>query len=140
MAMARLTKLIGGRTLEIHRCTAVEGLDLQLSLLKVVGKLDIAPLVAAAAGDVGAALALGISDLVANVAKGLTVAELTRLMDMVFKYMSIDGVQFRDINENFADRPLDVWQAFIAAVEHNLGPLVEELRRGYQSKAKTKAA
>ena len=129
MALVKLTKLIGGRTFEFFRCTAVEGIDLQLSLLKVVGKVDTTPLFAIAKGDVGAALALGLSEVVANVAKNLTTAELQRLMEMVLKYASIDGRSFKDLNEAFADRPLDLWLAFIAAVEHNLGPLFDELRR-----------
>jgi hypothetical protein len=131
MSISKTTKLIGGRTIELHRCAVTEGLDLQLSLLKSVGKVDLAPLMAAAAGDAGKAIALGLNEAVANVARNLSVAELTRLMEMVFKYITIDGHPFHDINADFSDRPLDVWQAFIAAAEHNLGPLVGELRRKF---------
>ena len=95
---SKTTKLIGGRTFEIHRCAATQGLDLQLSLLKVVGKVEIAPLIAAAKGDIGAALAGGITEIVANIAKNLTLAELTRLMNLVFTdYMHIDGKRFDDL-------------------------------------------
>ena len=136
---SKTTKLIGGRTLEIHRCAATQGLDLQLSLLKVVGKVEIAPLIAAAKGDIGAALAGGITEVVANIAKNLTLTELTRLMNLVFTdYVHIDGKRFDDLNADFADRPLDMWLAFIAACEHNLGPLVDELRKNSSAKEATK--
>ena len=130
MAFSKTTKVIGGRTYEILRCSATQALDLQLSLLKVAGKLDISPLLAAAKGDVGSALALGITEVVANVAKNLTLSELTRLMNLVFTdYLQIDGKRFQHLDSDFSERPLDIWQAFIAAVEHNLGPLVDEFRR-----------
>jgi hypothetical protein len=134
MSISKTTKSIGGRTIEFHRCATTEGLELQLALIKTIGKVDISSLLAAAAGDAGKAIALVLSDAVANIAKNLSIAELTRLMELVFKYITIDGHPFHDINADFSDRPLDVWQAFIAAVEHNLGPLVAELRQKFTAK------
>jgi len=118
---------IGGRTIEIHRCSAMEALDLELSIARVAGNVDISAITAAGAGKLAEAVALGLVDVIGGIAKNLTHAELVRLMEMQFKYIRIDGKPFRDINEDFSDRPKDIWEVFIAAIKHNLGPLGEGL-------------
>jgi hypothetical protein len=119
---------IGGRTIEIHRCAATEALDLELSIARVAGNVDISAITAAGAGKLAEAVALGgLVDVVGGIAKNLTHAELMRLMNMQFQYVRIDGKPFRDINEDFSDRPKDIWEVFIAAIKHNLGPLGEGL-------------
>jgi hypothetical protein len=124
------TTTIGGRTVQIFRCTAVEALDLELSILRAVGKVDVASLTQASTGDLHGALTAGLLDMFGGMAKNLSHAELLRLMNMLFQYVTIDGQKFRDINESFADRPRDVWQVFVEAIKHNLGPLVGGLLTG----------
>lgn len=116
------TLTVGGRQVFIARCSAVEALDLELSLAKVVGGG-----VAAALGSVDDAAAA-----VGTIAKQLTLAELTRLMNMVFNYVMIDNQKIIDLNSAFADRPRDIWEVFVACVEHNLGPLGGWLREKFQ--------
>jgi hypothetical protein len=128
---------IGSRTIEIHRCAATEALDLELSIARVAGNIDISAITAAGAGKLAEAVALGLADVVGGIAKNLTHAELLRLMNMLFQYVRIDGKPFRDINEDFADRPKDIWEVFIAAIKHNLGPLGEGLLPKSQPQSKT---
>ena len=124
--ISRTTKTIGGRTVEICRCAATEALDLELSIAKVAGSADIvAMLTSKGSADEMA----DIIRVVGGVAKSLTHAELLRLMNMLFQYVSFDGKVFRDINEDFSDRPRDIWEVFIEAIMHNLGPLGEGLRK-----------
>jgi hypothetical protein len=127
MAFSSTTLSVGGRTITILRCAATEALDLELSLARVLGSADSTAAQAAVSGDIRSAIALGLLDMVAGVARNLTLAELTRLMEMLFKYIMIDGKSFRNINEDFADRPGDIWKVFVGAVVHNLGPLGDVL-------------
>jgi hypothetical protein len=106
----------------------VEALDLELSLAKVAGSADTTAFNAVVGGDLKAALALGVLDMVGGIAKNLSLRELTRLMDMLFQYVTINGQKVVDLNEAFSNRPRDVWEVFVAAVKHNLGPLGEWLR------------
>jgi hypothetical protein len=121
---------VGGRAVVILRCSAVEALDLELSMAKVLGG--------------GIAAAMGSPDdaaaAVGTIAKQLTHAELLRLMNMVFQYVSVDGEKIIDINSTFADRPRDIWEVFAAAVEHNLGPLGDWLREKFQSLKQTRGS
>jgi hypothetical protein len=127
MGMSSTTISVGGRTIMILRCAATEALDLELSIARVLGSSDVAAAQAAMGGDFKSSVAFGLIEMVSGAAKNLTLAELTRLMELLFKYIMIDGKSFRDINEDFADRPGDVWRVFIAAVKHNLGPLGDVL-------------
>lgn len=121
--MQSKTLTVGGRSIFITRCSATEALDLELSLAKTVGG--------------GIAAALGSTDdavaAVGAIAKQLTLEELKRLMNMVFNYVMIDNQKIIDINSSFADRPRDIWEVFIACIEHNLGPLGDWLREKFQS-------
>jgi hypothetical protein len=121
------TLTIGGRTVVITRCAATEALDLELSLTKVVG------------GGIGSVLDSpdGIMAALGGVARQLTHAELLRLMNLVFQYVTVDGQPVKDINSTFADRPRDIWEVFLEAVKHNLGPLGDWLKEKYQSLKKT---
>ena len=135
--ISKTEKTIGGRTIEIHRCATTENIDLQLSIAKVAGNIDIAAALSAAKGELDRAIVIGIGEMLAGVAQKLTKTELLRLMNMLFKYVHIDGKPFRDIDEDFSDRPWDLWEVFHAALEHNLGPLVDGLRRRFPATAKT---
>lgn len=118
---------IGGRQVTITRCSATQALDLQLALAKVVGDVDVGLLMDDKVPDtVKASEAMGI---LTHAAKSLTLAELTRIMLIVLQHTMIDGKKFKGIDEDFADRPLDLWQAFIEGLKHNLGPLVAGLLR-----------
>jgi hypothetical protein len=132
-----MEKVIGGRTVRINRCAAVQALDLELSIAKVAGSVDISSAMSASKGQLDAAIAIGLAEMVAGIAQKLTLAELERLMNMLFAYVTIDGKPFRDLNEDFAERPWDVWETFAAAIEYNLGPLGEGLARRFASKKKT---
>jgi hypothetical protein len=122
--------MVGGRSVVIVRCSATEALDLELSLTKVVG------------GGIG--LALDSQDAtvaaIGGVAQKLSHAELLRLMNMLFKYVTIDGQKIVNIDSAFCDRPRDIWEVFIESVKHNLGPLGEWLREKFQSLKKTPAS
>ena len=97
-----LQKTIGGRLFSISRCSAIEALDLELAL----GNAQVSE---------------GLGGMCGKLAH----AELVRLMTMVFGHCSCEGATITDLNVTFADRPRDIWEAFMAAVEHNLGPLGE---------------
>lgn len=122
---------VGGREIVITRCAPVEALDLELSLAKVVG------------GGIAAAIGASSDDLVAAVgqmARQLSLAELTRLMNLVFQYVQIDGQKVLDINSSFCDRPRDIWEVFAACVEHNLGPLGDWLKEKYRALKSTRGS
>lgn len=125
---------IGGRTFSIARCSAIEALDLELSLAKAGGSwiagLDVRELAGlfGSAGDAGrVALGVQLAQGLGEVAQKLTHAELVRLMSLVFGHCSCDGTTITDINSTFADRPRDIWLAFLEALKVNLGPLGEGL-------------
>jgi len=128
--MTGSTITVGGRAITILRCAATEALDLELSLAKVAGSADMGAAQAAMGGNLQLAIASGLLDMVGGVAKNLSHTELLRMMGMLFKYITIDGKSFRDINEDFADRPADIWQVFAGCVRHNLGPLASLLPKG----------
>lgn len=128
--MTPKTITVGGRQITILRCAATEALDLELSIARVLGSADISAAKAAMGGDLKSAITMGLMEMISGAARNLTLSELTRLMGMLFKYVTIDGAAFRDINEAFADRPGDIWAVFAAAVGHNLGPLGDVLPKG----------
>jgi hypothetical protein len=130
-------KTIGGRAYTFSRCSTVEALDLELSLAKVgaesVATMDLQALFSLLGDDgkLQAQFGLEIAGVLAGIAQKLTHAELTRLMGIVFQYVDIDGKTIggekSDLNKAFADRPRDIWQAFLEALSVNLGPLGEGL-------------
>ena len=129
-SISNKTLTVGGRQIFIGRCSAIEALDLELSLAKTVGGG-----IAAMSGSVDDAVAA-----VGTIAKQLTLAELQRLMNMVFGYVMIDNQKIIDINSAFADRPRDIWEVFIACIEHNLGPLGAWLREKFQQLNQTRGS
>lgn len=128
--MTPRTLTVGGRSVYITRCSAIEALDLELSLAKTVG------------GGIAAAMS-STDDAVAAVgaiAKQLSLAELQRLMNIVFAYVMIDNQKIIDINSAFADRPRDIWEVFVACIEHNLGPLGVWLQEKFQNLKQTQGS
>ena len=131
-------KTIGGRAYLFSRCSAIEALDLELSLAKVgaegIATMDMQSLftLIGDAEQLQARFGLEVAGVLAMVAQKLTHAELTRLMGIVFQYVDIDGKTIggekSDINKAFADRPRDIWEAFIESLKVNLGPLGEGIR------------
>ena len=134
------TTTIGGRSIVITRCAATEALDLQLALARLLGGADTVAAAAAGSGNFGSALEMGLLGMVSGIASKLSHAELLRLMNIVFKYVQIDGQPVGDINSTFANRPRDIWEVFVAAVAHNLGPLADWLRERFQSQNQTTAS
>lgn len=129
-SISNKTLTVGGRQVFITRCSAIEALNLELTLARTVGG-GIAMATESADGAVAA---------VGAIAKQLSLEELTRLMNMVFQYVMIDNQKIIDINSAFADRPRDVWEVFVACIEHNLGPLGAWLREKFQQLNQTRGS
>jgi hypothetical protein len=136
--MKVLEKVIGGRTYTFSRVSALKALDLELSLAKVAGSwlagidLDVVAGMLKGGDDSGrAAFGLMMAQGISDIAQKLTLAELTRLMGLVFEYVSVNGTSIGDrIDEAFQDLPMDNWLVFIEALKVNLGPLGEGLLKG----------
>lgn len=144
--MATHEKNIGGRSFAFRRCSATTALDIELSLAKVgaseLGNFDWAALSGLAGNDDAIKLAIGtqIGGIVGGIAQKLSLAELKRLMVLVFNHVDCDGKTIADdIDQVFADRPGDIWTAFIEGLKVNLGPLGDVLQvasKGGSSTAK----
>lgn len=140
-------KAIGGRTYSFRRCSATNALDLELSLAKVgaseLVNFDWSALKGLAGDQNAMMLAIGtqIGALIGGIAQKLSLGELKRIMTIVFQHTDCGGMTIGDrIDEVFADRPADIWQAFMAALDHNLRPFGRVLLNGSPSGASVKAS
>jgi hypothetical protein len=140
-------KLIGGRTFSIRRCSATNALDLELSLAKVgaseLVNFDWDVLKGLGGDNTATMLAVGtqIGGLIGGIAQKLSLTELKRLMTIVFNHTDCDGRTIGDkIDETFADRPADIWQAFIAALDHNLRPFGRALLKSSPDASSARAS
>lgn len=142
-----IQKVIGDRTYSFARVSAVNALDLELSLAKVIntgdllGSLDLSVLEvfkkdpkSRTAEDTVKLAGLGVqmATMFTEIAQRLTHQELVRLMKMVFDVVSCDGVTIENINKTFENRPRDIWLVFIEGLKVNLGPLGEGLLQKQQ--------
>lgn len=140
-------KVIGGRSYSFRRCSATNALDLELSLAKV-GASELVnfdwDVFKGLAGDQAAlSMAIGaqIGGVIGGIAQKLSLAELKRLMVLVFNHTDCEGRTIADkIDETFADRPADIWQVFIAALDHNLRPFGRVLLKNSPDASSAKAS
>lgn len=133
-------KVIGGRTFRFRRCSATNALDLELSLARAgasgLAGFDWEALKGLSGDAMKLAIGTQIGEVVGSIAQKLSLADLKRLMVLVFNHTDCDGATIGDrIDEVFADRPAEIWQAFIGALDHNLRPFVAALPNGSSSAA-----
>ena len=115
---------IGERTFSIGTLPARKAVFVEVAVARVIGE-PLFKAITEERPDDGGDTGVG-AVVVGLLLKNLDSEELSKVMDIVFEHVSVNGARIVDIDATFTGSPRDLWQVFIFALRWNFRDFLPE--------------